>query len=383
MPKSVASKQTVVVAGDVTIDWNLARIKAAKMAGTTWNTEDTTRAHGHPGGACLIAELVKALAADLPGQVDWIVHSIPDPDVVRPDDARYHHSYTTWSLEPRDDKAKEASVWRVDEFLGIHRAAGTSVGDEDLKRVANDTPEADLVALDDADLGFRDDPALWPLAINQGRPWIILKMARPVAQGRLWEHLRQHHAERVVAVTTVDDLRLSEVQVSRGLSWERTAEDLMWELKYNPHIRGLSECAHVVVSFDTAGALLLSGGRSDQSATLFFDPQVIEGMWAQHYPGAMIGYTSCLAASLASQLFRPPDQQDIAQGVQSGLAAMRRLHVVGYGASRTNPRDAQVVFPTQEVITEIGKGEKLFAEAEVRDPARFLRDGGDDGERPH
>lgn len=39
---------------------------------------------------------------------------------------------------------------------------------------------------------------------------------------------------------TVNDLRGTEVQISRELSWERTAQDLAWELVHNPRVNGLS-----------------------------------------------------------------------------------------------------------------------------------------------
>jgi hypothetical protein len=59
--------------------------------------------------------------------------------------------------------------------------------------VVDDTPDASLVVLDDAALGFRDHPELWPAALaNERRSCAhgsCLKMARPLAQGKLWEHL--------------------------------------------------------------------------------------------------------------------------------------------------------------------------------------------------
>ncbi|HUT67186.1 MAG TPA: RyR domain-containing protein, partial [Dehalococcoidales bacterium] len=80
--------------------------------------------------------------------------------------------------------------------------------------------------------------------------------------------------------------------ISRQISWERTAQDLVWELMYNPLISGLATFAYTVVSFDTAGAMLLSrksGGTLE--ATLFFDPATMESEWARNYPGYMVGYT--------------------------------------------------------------------------------------------
>ena len=105
-------------------------------------------------------------------------------------------------------------------------------------------------------------------AEDEKRPWILLKMARPLAQGPLWEHLHQNFSDRLIVVATVDDLRLSEVQISRELSWERTAQDIFWELIHNPCVNSLSHCAHVVISFGTAGAILLSRQEEKESAHL-------------------------------------------------------------------------------------------------------------------
>ena len=94
-------------------------------------------------------------------------------------------------------------------------------------------------------------------------------MAQPVAQGDLWKGLLRDCAERLVVVMTLDDLRLSEVKISRELSWERTAGDLAAELIRHPAVNGLVHCAHVVVSLQTGGAVLLSrrgglAGRLDR-----------------------------------------------------------------------------------------------------------------------
>jgi hypothetical protein len=40
---------------------------------------------------------------------------------------------------------------------------------------------------------------------------------------------------------TINDLRLTEVQISRALSGERTAQDLARELHQNPQINALSK----------------------------------------------------------------------------------------------------------------------------------------------
>jgi RyR domain len=375
----------VVVTGDVSIDWNLARTRRSEGGGAVWNADDCTRAYWQRGGAALLADLIDAVARELrgAGQAECQVRRMGAPaEPVHPGDARYHHSYALWSLFKYGVKSpldRDRPAWRVEEFLGLDRSAVEGVPGADWKLVVDDTPEARIVVLDDADLGFREHPELWPRAITtEGRrPWILLKMARPVAQGKLWEHLHQSCAERLIVVMTVNDLRLTEVQISRELSWERTAQDLAWELVYNPRVNALSHCAHVVISFHTDGAFLLSrsqgGGEAggEPKCRLFFDPAVIEDMWGQSHPGGMIGYTSCLTAGIARRLMLSREQPDIGKGIQSGLAAMRKLHSEGYGVRGEIASKAQLAFPIGSIADALAGEKQLFAETEVRE-ARFL-----------
>jgi RyR domain len=378
----------VVVTGDVTIDWNLARTRRSDSGGAAWNADDCTRAYWQRGGAALLADLIEAVADDLrqAGQADYSVREMGAPrDQALPSDPRFHHSYANWSLFDFDektsrDKNKPPQTWRVGEFLGLDRCAADESLAAEWKLVQDDSPDAEIVVLDDADLDFRDHRELWPkaLASEEHHPWILLKMARPVAQGPLWDNLHKHRADRLIVVMSVNDLRLTEVQISRELSWERTAQDLAWELVHNPRVNALSHCAHVVISFDTAGALLLSRREnSTPKCRLFFDPKVIEGIWGQSHRGGMIGYTSCLAAGIARQLMQSPKKPDIDRGIQSGLAAMRKLHLEGYGVRGSSAPDAALAFPTGLMAAELGKGATSFSVAEVQDPLIYVSEPSD------
>jgi hypothetical protein len=378
----------VVVSGDVTMDWNLARVRRLKEALPAWNADDRTRASWQRGGAAMLADLIEAVANTMrrDGEANWAILKMGSPtEPVHPLDDRFHHSYAMWSQFSHgkaSGSGGEGSAWRVDEFLGLDPSPVD--GPADWQRVVGDTPEVDLVVIDDAALGFRTQPGLWPQAVPEGECHtpILLKMARPVAQGALWEHLRENCADRLIVVMTVNDLRRTEVQISRELSWERTAQDLFWELTHNPRVNALSRCAHVVISFDTAGAFLLSGagtgsGRgsdreSEVKCRLFFDPKIVEGMWGQDRPGRMIGYTSCLAAAIARQIMLDPARPDLPRGIQAGLAAMRLLHQKGYEEQTTSTGQPNLVFPAGMIADSLASAEPQFAVAEVQDPARFL-----------
>jgi RyR domain len=395
----VMGTHKVAVGGDVTIDWNVAHSRAGGGGGLAWNADDRTRAYRQPGGAALLAQVIGAVADKLPAGEDrggrWDFRSMPPPEqTLCPGDPRYHHSYALWSADLATVEA-ERGAWRVQEFLGLGSGAkaGTTAAAASMQ-VAKEAPDASLVVLDDAGLGFRDHPELWPAAVKEdGRhPWILLKMARPVATGALWERLHASHADRLVVVLTVGDLRLSEVQISRELSWERTAQDLAWELVYNPRVNALSHCAHLVVSFSVAGALLFSGRKGPAAkgepafsprCRLFFDPAVVEGEWEQAHPGGMIGYTTCLAAGLARQLMLDPSGSSIEHGVQVGLAAMRRLHVEGYGRRGALATEAELAFPLGAVVEELARDTAPFAVVDVQDPAAYLpREGGSPARGP-
>lgn len=379
-----ATARIVVVAGDETMDWNLARGHSRQGGGDAWNAEDCTRAYWQRGGAAMLGDLIEAVSEQLKtsGTTNWEVRQSGSPGKpVHPGDPGHHHSYAMWKLFKYSEQAtlaKEKPVWRVDEFLGLDRCTPdpATVKQNDRRLKSDDAAHADVIVLDDANLGFRDDKRLWPRALDsrKQRPWIVVKMAQPVAQGALWHHLHKHFSDRLIVVMTINDLRLSEVQISRELSWERTAQDLAWEFIYNPRVNSLSQCAHVIVSFDTAGAILLSSSpkRKAPECKLVFEPTVVEGMWAQEHPGQMIGYTVCLTASLARQLMVAPEAPDLEEGVRVGLAAMRKLHLEGHGRRGAPVPEANLVFPFQMIAIELEQTGTQFAIAEVQDPVRFV-----------
>jgi hypothetical protein len=255
----------------------------------------------------------------------------------------------------------------VQEFLGIHHCGRQAP--QDWARVVDDAPDPQIVVLDDANLGFRGNQDLWPIGITKpkGDPWILVKMAKPVAQGDLWKHLYRENSKKLIVVMTVNDLRLSDVQISRELSWECTAQDLAWEITYNPSVNSLARCAHVVVSFNAAGAVLYSrdGGGGQASWKLLFDPNVIEGEWEQQHEGRMIGYTSCLTAGIARQLMLKPEAPDLVQGVCSGLVALRTLHQEGYGQRGLPAHEVQLEFPVAAVVSTLAEEERPFKQVDI------------------
>jgi hypothetical protein len=375
MAKSTSSEKVIVVAGDVTVDWNLARVEG-RAGGLAWSALDCTRAGCQPGGAAMLAELIKTAAQEvsrLGPETFTVRQAAVDWQKVLPMDEALHHSYALWSLYEEQLHDRQKTVWRVKEFLGLDHCTFITPGEPPAGAAAGELP-AELVVLDDANLGFRSHPHLWPQALTQEppAPWIILKMASPIAQGPLWEELYRRHAHRLIVVIPVKDLRLTEVQVSRDLSWERTAQDLFWELTHNLRISGLSQCAHVVISFNAAGALLLSRTATGPRCTLIFDPRAMEGTWEAQHPGSLIGYTICLTAGIAREIMTSPEGPDFTKGVQAGLTALRSLHLGGYDIAPLGPGKTvpTLVFPYERIAAALSKDGGQWEVTEVPLPAQ-------------
>jgi hypothetical protein len=355
------------------MDWNIATTLGTRGAISYWSQGIYSSIFWQRGGAAQLADMIEAISKKPPADRQYVVRQMDMPrKEVFPSDKRYHHSYTMWTPFKYSEKAPhEKPAWRVEHFLGIDRStedAGLAM------KVIDDDPSAELVVLDDGGLDFRNQEALWPKALHgRKKPaWVVLKMAQPVARGPLWDRLVNDFSERLIVITTVNDLRQTAVQISRDISWERTAQDVSWELTYNPHANSLSRCAYLIVSFNSAGAILLSWKSGRVKATLFFDPFALEGEWERQYPGQIVGYTSCLTTAIVRQMMLDPKQPDFARGIQTGIAAIRYLHAEGFGERGYPIGQTELCFPIQKVTEEISRDMSPLSVASIQDPAQFL-----------
>ncbi len=351
----------VLVAGDLTVDCHIAQSSGDLSGGRACSC-----AYSQLGGAALSAALIEAAGAGSQLELQVTQPTVPDLATSLTDHA-LPESYALWSLFPAEKKDVKPA-WRVKEFLGVGgRRPGTRVAPK-LDPAGN----PDIVVLDDADLGFRSDPSSWPLGEGAPPRWIVLKMSAPIARGPLFDHLVERYRERLIVVVAANDLRLTNVHISREISWERTAQDLAWEMTFNPQLNALSSCAFTVTSFPAAGAFLSTRkpgeDRSAPAFELVFAPREVEGMWLALHQGGMIGYSTCLTAAIVRELARDPANADMALAVQAGLSAMRALHLEGYGHPGTNASAADLRFPTARIVSEIERPAHRFARSSVPAP---------------
>jgi len=333
--------RALLVDGDVTVNW---RLVAGGRSGL--------RASSSAGGAALLADVIAYLNARSDGAIR--THRPFVRDDVAVDEPTVHHTWTSW----RPSTERGDSGWRLDRHLG-DTPASAPVPAAPATPSNGEAGRATVVVLDDAGLGFRDAPDRWPAAGDDA--WLVLKTTAPVATGALWDHLcrRREAGSRLVVVLHVDDLRRDQVQVSRGISWERTAQDLAWELAHNPDLRSFAACAHVVVSFGAAGAVVSSrrGG-----ITLVFDPALMEGEWEHEQPGGP-ALTAFVAHALADA-GHVVDHARLCAAVTEGLTAERHVQRGGFELDA----NGRLAFPFERAAGALGRPDPCFSRAAVREP---------------
>jgi hypothetical protein len=375
--------QTVLVTGDVTIDWNIARIQKTDVAvPDIWYMDIYSRAFCQVGGACLIADLIEEISKNLKNNstLQFEIDRIRIPiSKVRPDNTSLNHSYAVWSPYDyeRSESGKKRKVWRVRDFLGVSRMQAEASNIVPVSRKENNNRNPSIILLDDAGLGFRNNEILWPKAMfSSPNTQIILKVASPITSSKLLDYLLDNYWQKLTVIMTANDLRQSHIHLSRGVSWERTAQDLLWEFSHNPTFIRLSRCTNVVISFNTAGAIFLSAAKSSPrrlkseiSSSLIYDPNTIEDNWGQEYQGGIVGLTSCLTAAITKQYMVHPEKPDISFAIQSGITAMRLLKKEGYGdVNFTNQVDAGPAFPISKIAAKLEESVDPLAVARIADP---------------
>lgn len=355
------------IVGDSTVDWLLINPKAGQARSVDlpamWWSGITCRAVAHEGGAALLSAVIEKAAlgaAAEPGGseairvlgCDMAARALDDPS-----DPSHTRTYTSWAPFDRTAGGKGSYAWRIEEFWGVDPAASPPACLDS----APPAPERPVLVIDDSNLGFRDASQAWPatLSLPDAQPppeWVLLKMCAPLGRGPLWDRLADGFADRLTVVVAINDLRKGGGQVGTALSWEQIFEEL------DPAVRGhdLSRAAQVVVTLGTSGVVFVP---RDGVSTLVFDQLSLEGDWEKQHPGEVMGYSTCLTASLALALARGGGamaREAVVDALSRGLSAGRQLHLGGY-EEHGGPGGTRIAFPYAGVAESLRAAPTAYA----------------------
>jgi hypothetical protein len=339
--------RTILVTGDHGIDYDI--YLHTDQDNPPIGTPPTIIRASDGGAGIMYGVLTAAARANKDGASAFDVAFVPARRPDAPPTAAIWAPFELGSLgvTPGDQKSR---VWRTRRSINLGPVSDPSI----LPMPAPLAPDpgsevsysSDILAIEDGGSGFRVTVPKALLEFLEGSAgalpqWILLKTCAPVGHGMLWWALagRAEVADRTIVVASVYDLRQADVRVSKGISWERTAEDLARELMNSPALAGLRQVRHVIVTFYGEGALWMERAAEPGAPPrirLMFDPACMEEEWARKVAvaGNAYGFHSVFAATVAARLAigaAPGDPSPLATGIARGLLAMRALRALGHG----------------------------------------------------
>jgi hypothetical protein len=325
MIKELSDKKRVVVAGDASIDW---LIKPS-------SDQQPLSMACIPGGCMLTAEMIRHIEGC----------SVEAPVFEEKS-----------SLQ---NAAFRRCVYRIDNYKGTIRVKNSEgVMPE---AVAPTFPalstDAELFIIDARDYSALVTPEglTWLRNVKNSltdasksgsrfKPHVVLVVGNsffsagvPVDIFDLFVNIDRH----LTVVCEIDDLRKSEIFISRSLSWERTARDLAEAFEKNARLSVLRNAYRVIVRIDCDGAFIAENSENI-SYTLIYDPLGIEGLYNDKVSGRMFGHTSILLAWIARQHF--DSALTFTDAIRNSLGAMRV--VIDSGFDKKN-----YAFPFDKMFT--------------------------------
>ncbi|AWK52579.1 Ryanodine receptor Ryr [Clostridium beijerinckii] len=318
----------IVVSGDICI--NMLQWVTYPMANSSLNWQTHLNMHStlKPGEALLLSKLV-ALATGA---------SIFSPQI-RDIESIWQREFLSSTAEldifPKyDNKNNSSNVYRIKRLMGFTESMS---GMPRLLPIMDDDPSADMIILDDENNGFNFSKDFWPLALKsvETSPTILYKMNNPMDSSELWKHLQKFHNEKTIVIINGDDLRSKGVNISKSLSWERTAQDFVWQMSNNPNLAFLANCHHIIVPFGLEGAIYYRNEGIPETR-LYFLPYGFEGSFIEDTQGKMIGLTSCFVAGLASAIVSGSQDNEelyesIGTGIRQGIVSAQKYFIEGFG----------------------------------------------------
>ena len=321
--------KTILVTGDCMIDHHVYEDRTGNLP---------TRIVEHQGGAPLLHKLLTTVSTRM--KEDSFSVSLGANSKLK----RYlPHPFSLWHPIPEKKEADgKIRQWAFNRSLGRSGTINVRMPAD----IAPSSRASRVLVIHDGGLYFRHgaNRHLWPDSIRNAKPEeidrVLLTMSSPLAHGDLWRELSTHFGKKLITIVSLKDIVKEEAGITVGISWEKTLEELVFELQHNGAINDLLKCRDLIVRIGTAGALLVNDDKHGKAFTAIFDPTRLDSGSLYETDETSI----CFAAAIAVRLLQEKTDA-ILMGIHSGLATIKKLGDLGYiQASKALP-----TFPFDDV----------------------------------
>ncbi|KAK7417880.1 hypothetical protein QQZ08_011461 [Neonectria magnoliae] len=350
-----SSPKHIIIAGDAPVQ--LFLYPPTEKFNPNSRHDQGARAHWFHVGADLLAQLLDAGLTGPNHQVNVDVHK---PTLASPEKDRIQSIVELDACELPGQGSQDPKTFRLRRIQQIDTARSWHF--PSLADSVHDPSSLSIVVFQETKIEnpIPEDNSTNAIALfKKCRPrFLIYHMARPLCRGKIWETVRhgplldtdKPDPERLIVVVDAKDLRAEGIDLSYGLSWEKTCEDFVERLGLVGKLVSLATCAHLVVLFGCAGAIYHQGVQVAKPM-LFYDPFCVEGEYFRRH----VGYVPCIAetfvAGFTKGLTQSPDLS-VKDGIELGLQAARRLAKTGLGDLGNKPSLA-MVYRASDVMQDL------------------------------
>lgn len=340
------------------------------------------------GGAHLIYELLTNV------KNEKITFSIDETPILESFEIKFGHKLVTQKVDSESNLKTETGLlwkpfrlsndpkspdfkklhWRIDQKLGYGYTLSSSGNTKTFIFDDKITPkENDILIIDDGALEFRkaENKTIHEKLLKNSWRHIVYKISGPIDRGPLFSELISNHADKLTIIVSAQDLRKSNVKISKGISWEQAITDLVLELNNNKSFKNLTSCKSLIVTFSTEGAFYIQNDKNDITKyRLLFDPKLLERDFIEEQiEGEVFGYQSTFTSAVVLGLIaldnNPKAHKNAFEAmINNGLSATRALALHGHG----NIKDPKPEFPSSIINKNFIDPENNYAFAFVPQP---------------
>jgi len=317
----------ILIVGDVAID-HFYHPVPGQDHGDNWQLYPALQTSLLPGGAFVLTKFVREAISTTKIATEVIGHKIPKNLNGKDALAMIQAKIMLASFKEKEkvkDIEKETNYIRVGKYQGY---TSPIVEKTEVAAKEENISDVDLLVLDDAGNGFRSRVNEFPKSIDNINTMVVYKMSLPLAEGKLWEKVSARKGDWILILQAKDIRMCNNVQLSKALSWERTAMEMAYQLKRNASLAELQKAPYKVILFGNDGALFVTN-NPDEKPLLIFDPNNLEGGYSSSFKGLGISTGAAFAASLSSSILEH-GIGGIVLGIKNGLSAMRNLYKNGF-----------------------------------------------------